>query len=433
MMKTEKSFSSWQLLCFGVLTTPIAMGGLALVMFVPTFYAIDMGLGLASVGAVFVFGRVLDVITDPLIGYFSDQTRSRFGPRIPWIVIGTPIYCLSVWLLFSPPENAQLWYLILGSGLYFMFYTIVDVPYSSIGLEISSHIHERTFLASSKAVFQVVGAVAAASIPFVVGLTIPHALPLIAKIIIALSILGIVLLLIFVPRTTRAVTEPRLGLWQSCKWVLKQSSYRSLISVFFIIQSANALTGALAVLYISNIIKAPQMVGAALGLLFLATAFFLPLWIFISYKFSKTTSWLSSIVLCCLALLIAPFLQEGDVLGLLIMCCLLGACFGCDAIMPTSILADIVYQGEQDGKNRFSATYLAFKNSVSKLTFVIPMGLAFPILGWMGFEENSTNGDVQLNTLIFFFAILPILIRLVGFGVLTKVSLKLNKAILQND
>ncbi|MFK8035610.1 MAG: MFS transporter, partial [Hyphomicrobiales bacterium] len=103
-MKTEKSFSNWQLLCFGVLTTPIAMGGLALVMFVPTFYAIDMGLGLAFVGAVFVFGRVLDVVTDPLIGYFSDQTSSRFGPRIPWIIIGTPIYCLSVLLLFSPPE-----------------------------------------------------------------------------------------------------------------------------------------------------------------------------------------------------------------------------------------------------------------------------------------------------------------------------------------
>ncbi|MEP4151970.1 MAG: MFS transporter, partial [Lentilitoribacter sp.] len=167
MHNLPKSLSFWQLICYGVLTTPLAMGGLALVIFIPTFYAVDMGLGLATVGAVFVFGRIFDVITDPLIGHFSDQTRSRYGARKPWMMFGLPFFCLATWFLLMPPEGSGIIFLIFVSAAYFLFYTIVDVPYSSIGLEISPHVHERSMLASSKAVFQVIGAITAASIPFV--------------------------------------------------------------------------------------------------------------------------------------------------------------------------------------------------------------------------------------------------------------------------
>lgn len=407
---------------------PFAMSGLALVMFIPTFYAVDMGLGLALVGGVFVFGRIIDVITDPLIGHLSDQTHSRFGPRIPWIILGAPIYCLSVWLLFSPPENIGPLYLLFASALYFLFYSVVDVPYSSIGLEISPHSAERSYLASSKAAFQVIGAIVAASFPFVAALAMPASLSLTAKVTVAICLLAVLVLVLFVPKHNRVVTAPKIGLLQGFKWVFQQKAYRSLIGVFFIIQSANSLTGALAVLYITHVIKAPGLIGAALGLMFLATALFLPLWIFLSIKFDKSKSWTASILLCCTTLMIAPFLQEGDIIGLMVMCCLLGACFGCDAIMPTSMLADIAYQSEKDGQNRFSGTYLAFKNSVSKLTFVIPMGIAFPVLGWIGFDENSTNNGTQLNTLVFFFAILPIAIRLIGFTALRKTSAEQDEA-----
>lgn len=417
-MNSTRTLSIWQLFCFGLLTMPFAMSGLALVMFIPTFYAVDMGLGLAVVGVVFVFGRVLDVVTDPLIGHLSDQTRGRFGPRMPWIIIGTPFYCLSVWLLLAPPENVGLIYLFLVSALYFFFYSVVDVPYSSIGLEISPDVHERSYLASSKSVFQVLGAIVAASFPFVLALAMPVSLSLTAKVIIAISILAILLLTLFVPKPNREITAERIDIFQGCKWVFQQKNYRRLIGVFFIIQSANALTGALAVLYITHVIKAPALIGAALGLMFLATALFLPLWIYLSIKFDKSKSWVASIILCCCALMIAPFLQEGNVVGLMVLCCLLGACFGCDAIMPTSMLADIAYAGERDGQNRFSATYLAFKNAVSKLTFVIPMGIAFPILEWSGFDKDNPGDQVPTFTLVFFFAILPIIIRLMAILIL---------------
>ena len=137
---TERVFTFWQLICFGVLTTPLAMAGFAFVMFIPTFYAVDMGLGFGLVGAVFVVGRLFDVITDPVVGYLSDETRSRFGPRKPWMVLGVPGFCVAVWLLLAPPQDVGVIYLFIVSLLYFLFYTIVDVPYSSIGLELAKNV-----------------------------------------------------------------------------------------------------------------------------------------------------------------------------------------------------------------------------------------------------------------------------------------------------
>ncbi len=415
--KNQKSLSLWQLICFGVLTTPLAMGGLALVIFIPTFYAVDIGLGLATVGAVFVFGRVFDVITDPLIGHLSDQTRSRFGARKPWMTIGLPFFCISVWLLLMPPENIGVLYLVLVSGAYFLFYTIVDVPYSSIGLEISPHVHERSMLASSKAVFQVIGAIAAASIPFVLALSVPQSLGVIAQTVIVLCIIGFILFIAFMPKGERQVSAPKLGFVTSIKFILRHHVFRYLLGSFFIIQAANALTAGLMVLYVTHVIGSPELVGAFLGLLFSSTALFLPLWVILSKKFNKKTSWMTSIIFCSLGLIFAIFLGEGNVIGFVIFSVILGASFGCDAIMPTSMLADVVSETENDGQNRYGATYLAIKNAVSKLTFVVPMGLAFPVLDLIGFEEKGQNGASQIFTLVFFFAILPIILRIIAFFV----------------
>lgn len=415
-----RTFTFWQLISFGVLTTPLAMGGLAMVMYLPTFYAIDMGLGLGFVGTIFVAGRLLDIITDPLIGHWSDESRTRFGPRKPWMMAGVIGFSLSVWLFFVPPQGVGLTYLIITSSLYFLFYTILDVPYSSIGLEVSPHVHERSMLASSKAVFQVIGAISAAVIPFVLALSIGASLDIIAKIIIVLCVVGFGLFLLFVPDRQRLVTAPRLGLVGALKAVLKSRSYRYLIGSFLIIQTANAFVAGLTVLYITFIIGTPELIGMFLGILLLSSALFLPLWVWLSKRHSKKRAWLTSIIICICVLSLFPFLGEGDVIGAAVICFIIGGAFGCDAIMPTSMLADIVYEQEQGGDNRLGGLYLAVKNAVSKLSFVAPMGLAFPVLDYIEFESTGANEPSSKIVFLVFYVALPIMLRIFALYVLHK-------------
>jgi Na+/melibiose symporter-like transporter len=90
----------------------------------------------------------------------------------------------------------------------------------------------------------------------------------------------------------------------------------------------------------------------------------------------------------------------------------LGAAFGCDAVMPTSMLADLVTSRDKAQETRRGATYLAIKNAVSKLTFVLPMGLAFPVLDLAGFQDGGSNGTAQITAFLILFAGLPIALRL---------------------
>ena len=64
---------------------------LQLVVYVPPFYAAEIGLDIAAIGFVFFLARGWDAVIDPLVGNLSDGTRSRWGRRKPWMAIGTPI------------------------------------------------------------------------------------------------------------------------------------------------------------------------------------------------------------------------------------------------------------------------------------------------------------------------------------------------------
>ena len=74
-----------------------------------------MGVSLVTIATVGAMVRIFDVITDPLMGYISDHTRSRFGRRKPWILLATPIMMLSIYMLFMPPEGAGALHFAISS------------------------------------------------------------------------------------------------------------------------------------------------------------------------------------------------------------------------------------------------------------------------------------------------------------------------------
>ena len=407
-----------QLTSYGFLTMPLAMAGLALLTYLPTFFAIDKGLGLAVVGGLFVAGRLLDIVTDPLIGHWSDRTRTRFGARKPWMVAGVFGFAVSCWWLFVPPGEVYPLYLVLVGTAYFIFATMLDVPYSATGLEISRDVNERSRLAGSKAAFQVLGALLAGAMPALLATTATGSLSTIALCIIALAGVGLVLFVVIVPERPQPTVADRPNLFASLCTILSERRYLMLIGPFFIVQMANAFFSGLAVLYITYVVKAPELVGVFIGLMFLATALFLPLWLWLAARHGKARCWQAGIVVSMVGMLAAPLVGEGNIVGACLVFAIVGATFGCDAVMPTSMLADIAYDREQDGGGRQSGVYLALKNAISKLSFVAPMGIAFPILGMIGFEDAASHDQTDLLVFLGFFSLIPVLLKFVGVLVL---------------
>jgi GPH family glycoside/pentoside/hexuronide:cation symporter len=109
-----------------------------------------VGLSAAWAGAAWMIGKVWDAVTDPLMGYISDRTRSRWGRRRPYLLFGAVPMMLTMGFFFTSPNIASpllltLW-AILALILLNTAATVINIPYSSLTPELTDDYHERTSL-----------------------------------------------------------------------------------------------------------------------------------------------------------------------------------------------------------------------------------------------------------------------------------------------
>lgn len=116
-----------------------------------------IGLTPAKAGLVLVLGKSWDAISDPLMGYISDHTRSRFGRRRVYFLIGIIPIALSFFLLWYPAEfNSETFLFLYYVFAYIFFstiFTMVMVPYSALNAEMTENYQIRTRLSASKMLF----------------------------------------------------------------------------------------------------------------------------------------------------------------------------------------------------------------------------------------------------------------------------------------
>jgi len=103
----------------------------------PALYAKYAHLHLVFIGMVLALARIVDCVIDPVIGYASDRTRSRYGRRKPWIVAGAVVSSVAAYYLFRPSAATGAVYF---AGWYFMLYlgwTLGEIPHTAWINEIS--------------------------------------------------------------------------------------------------------------------------------------------------------------------------------------------------------------------------------------------------------------------------------------------------------
>ena len=113
---------------------------------------LNLGLGMdpALVGIIGFVPRIFDAVSDPMMGYISDNTRSRWGRRRPYILVGAILAGLVFAGMWQMPEgNSEFfyfWFFLAASVLYFLTYTIYATPFVAFGYEMTPDYHERTRL-----------------------------------------------------------------------------------------------------------------------------------------------------------------------------------------------------------------------------------------------------------------------------------------------
>lgn len=119
------------------------------------------GLAPGLVGLVVGLTRFVDAFTDPLFGWLSDNTRSRWGRRRPYILVGSVVSGLALPFLFmASPEWSQeklFFFMLISASLFAPLISAYNMPYQSLGAELTPDYHERTSVMSWKAVVQKLG------------------------------------------------------------------------------------------------------------------------------------------------------------------------------------------------------------------------------------------------------------------------------------
>lgn len=136
------------------------------------FYTDVFGISAISVGSLFLIARLVDAITDPIMGMIADRTRTKYGKYRPWIIFVSPFLGLSVILLFFTPDigyDQKVIYAYVTYILYSLVSTMVNIPYHALTPVLSEDSNQRTQIASAKQVMAIPANlfVSAAALPIV--------------------------------------------------------------------------------------------------------------------------------------------------------------------------------------------------------------------------------------------------------------------------
>ena len=111
-------------------------------------YCIGMGVSPFLIGIALAIPRLWDAVTDPVMGNISDNTRSRFGRRKPYIICGAIVASLLFCVIWHPPaflnEMGLFIFFTIVSISFFTAYTVFGVPWNALGFELTTDYNERT-------------------------------------------------------------------------------------------------------------------------------------------------------------------------------------------------------------------------------------------------------------------------------------------------
>lgn len=419
MVSSANHLTASRLAFYALPAIAFAMPTIPVYIYLPAFYASELGLGLAATGLILVIARVFDVVTDPLIGILSDRWSSRFGRRKPWIIAGALIAAVAVVQLFQPPDgsgNAHLliWLIALSLG-----WTMIAVPYTAWGAELSDDYHERARATGAREGASILGIVLAGAVPasaIGLGFAQRDGLAAVAWLAVAVGMVSVLLLAWRVPDRAAAVSaEPsvRLSDWRQHISVVRNAAFLRLLAAWFVNGLANGLPAVLFAFYLDHALKAD---AAARGILimsyFLAGIAAIPLWVGLSRRYGKHRIWCAAMLLACAAFVWVPFLGEGAIVAFFVICIVTGAAFGADLALPPAMQADVVDLDTLRTRKNRAGWYFALWSMATKAALAAAAGIAFGTLALAGFDAAGTNSADAIAALTVLYALVPTALKL---------------------
>ena len=400
---------------YAFLALPLALLGLPLYVYLPTFYAQDVGLGIFGVGAVLLFARLFDMLSDPLIGHLSDHYFSRKA----FMLLGAVFLLFGFYFLVHPAENAGYFWLFSFSMLVYFGWSLVSIPYYALGADLGESYKENTRYASWRELFNICGVLFALLLPYLYGVSedAGASLALLNKVILLLLPLSLLLFYFKINATT--IQNHLITFGESLRLFRAQlQGSKYLFGAFFLNSLANAIPATLFLFYVELVIGAKEQAGILLLLYFFSGIFALAFWSYLANRTSKKKAWSYSMFSAIFFFSFVPFLGEGDFLAFVFITLFSGMSLGADMALPASMQADVA-QNAKEAPRELGGTLFGFFAMLVKLSLAFGVGVSFSVLGFFDFSPAAPNAE-SLLALSLLYGALPVVLKLAALFVLNK-------------
>ena len=422
------------------------------------FFICSAGLPVLIAGSLLMLIKIWDAINDPLIGWLSDRTKSRWGPRLPWMVIASVPLGLSLaaiwWVPIESVINKTIYYALI-SIIVMTAYTSINLPFAALSTEISEETSIRTRLNAARFTGSIIAGLTGLIIAGLVLNSEGSAnneyflMGKISGFIVVISTLISCWGLAPYAKKARRPSGKSEPITLQFKRIFNNKKFLKVISLYILLWCALQLMQTVALIYVEDVINVPSEIANWVPIPFQISALIgLQIWTKVSNKSNRISAlkygaiiWIIS----CTAALFLPSLSKVSLLNnglfidinnlilfiiLIFIICLIGIGASTAYLIPWSLLPDAIDEDPEKPAGLYTAWMVLIQQ--------IGIGLSVQVLGLLLYasgyqscfvEESSLNIVEQSSlaqlTIRLCIGFIPSLLVIIGLLIMRKWNQKL--------
>ncbi len=400
----------------GDFTVNTALAALSLVY--ASYYLIEVaGLRPALAGLVPLAGRLVDAVTDPLMGRLSDVTRWRWGRRRPYFLIGAVPFGMGFAMLWNVPpvtsDGLLFAYFVVTYSLFVCAMTVLSVPYLALLPEMSLDYDERTSLNTYRHAASVVGIAAAVGmrpLAAALGGGAPGFATAAALMGVGLALPWLAVHRVSFERPNFQLRPVRLGFADGLRAVARHRTFRTLTGLYLCGRVAMDVMGAMLIVYLTHWIGRSGSFEPVMLLFLAAVVGSLPLWLRMSRWMEKSQVFIVGAVWWMASLALLGFAHpDWPPWTMLVFAPLAGIGFSAVDLMPWSMVGDVIDEDDLITGERREGVYNGVFTFLRKLAGALAVAVAMGVLDLAGLEQGVVPAGSTLVVIRLLSSVVPLL------------------------